>query len=292
MKKLRMTETQVVFWDVQHGNAVYINTPNNRHIVIDLGIGSYSSGEEFSPLQHLKYTYNIDRLDYVIITHPHLDHIDDILNFDSLNPKTLSRPKHLSEESILKDIRLKDKEKFDKYFEICQRYNIPVSTTQNDSGIVENWGGLSIQTYIPSHCSQSNINNHSIVTVIEFEGIKVVFLGDNEPCSYNELMQLAKFNKMVKDADILLASHHGRKSGYHNDFVSLVNPRITVVSDGRFCDTSATDRYSKKSRGWTVYKSDGSSSKRFCLTTRQDGVIVATFGRDNSGNPFLNIKID
>ena len=89
----------------------------------------------------------------------------------------------------------------------------------------------------------------------------------------------------IKNADILLASHHGRESGYHNDFVSLVNPHITVVSDGRFGDTSATNRYSLKSRGWTVYKKDGSSSKRYCLTTRQDGVIVATFGRYENKNP-------
>ena len=286
-----MAETKVVFWDVQHGNAVYINTPNNRHIVIDLGIGSYGSGQEFSPLKHLKYTYGIDQLDYVVITHPHLDHIDDILNFDLLSPKVLLRPKYLSKENILQDARDQDMAKFEKYFEIDKRYNAPISNTFDDPSIAENWGGLKIKTFSPKKCSLSNINNHSIVVIIEYEGIKIVFLGDNESCSYNELLESYECKETIKNADILLASHHGRESGYHNDFVSLVNPRITVVSDGRFGDTSATDRYSAKSRGWTVYKKDGSTSKRYCLTTRQDGTIVTAFG-NNGNSPFLNIKIN
>ena len=35
-------ECTVIFWDVQHGHSTYIKTPNNRHIVIDLGTGDYS----------------------------------------------------------------------------------------------------------------------------------------------------------------------------------------------------------------------------------------------------------
>ena len=176
-----MSETKVVFWDVQHGNAVYINTPNNRHIVIDLGIGSYSAGQEFSPLKHLKYNYGINQLDYVVITHPHLDHIDDILNFDLLNPKVLLRPRHLKRENILKNVRQQDKKKFKKYFEIDERYNSPIRNTYNDPKIAENWGGLKIKTFNPQNCSQSNINNHSIVVVIEYENTKVVFMEITNP---------------------------------------------------------------------------------------------------------------
>jgi len=51
-----MSETaNFKFWDVQHGHATYVNSPNDRHIVIDLGTGSYQDfNEEFSPLIHLK----------------------------------------------------------------------------------------------------------------------------------------------------------------------------------------------------------------------------------------------
>ena len=87
------TSTKVVFWDVQHGHATYIKSPNDRHIVVDLGIGDYSEKNScFSPLQHIRYEYGVTQLNYVIITHPHLDHIDDILNFDALSPQILLRP--------------------------------------------------------------------------------------------------------------------------------------------------------------------------------------------------------
>ena len=39
-------------------------------------------------------------MDEVIITHPHLDHINDILNFDIISPRSLVTPGHLTENEI------------------------------------------------------------------------------------------------------------------------------------------------------------------------------------------------
>jgi competence protein ComEC len=48
-------EILVVIYDVQHGSAAYIQTPNGKHIMIDLGTGSLEDGEAtFSPLLRLK----------------------------------------------------------------------------------------------------------------------------------------------------------------------------------------------------------------------------------------------
>lgn len=287
-----MSEALIIFWDVEHGHAAYLRSPNGRHIVIDLGTGSFESGEEFSPLYHLKSQYKINQLDYVIITHPHVDHIDDILNFDSLNPKLLHRPKHLDKKPILDNASDTDKPKLEKYFEISERYNTSIpDTSPNSTKNPANWGGLNIKTFTPSKCAQSNINNHSVVTVFSFEGLKVLIPGDNEPPSWNELNDVDGFKDLTKDVDVLLASHHGRKSGFDNDTMKHFNPRITVVSDGAYTDTSASSRYSAISRGWMVYKKDGTSEKRFCLTTRDDGVITVKFGKVTNGNPFLNVKI-
>ena len=290
-KRENMSEAKIIFWDVEHGHASYLCTPNGRHIVVDLGTGSYDSGDEFSPLNHLKYHYGINQLDYVIITHPHVDHIDDIVSFDSLNPKVLLRPKHLDKDPILNTATDTDKPKLEKYFEISERYNTPISETSPDSPKnPHNWGGLIIKSFVPSKLSQSNLNNHSVVAVFSFGGIKILVPGDNEPPSWNELKEMSDFCDCTKDIDILLAPHHGRKSGFDNDTMRHFNPRLTVVSDGAYCDTSATSRYSDISRGWEVYKSDGTSEERFCLTTRNDGVITVSFGIDANGNPFLHIK--
>src|SRR5690242_15012967 len=240
---------EIVFWDVQHGHATYIKSPNGRHIVIDLGIGSYDDNNQtFSPLLHLKNGYGVKQLDYVIITHPHLDHIDDILNIDTLNPKVLNRPKQITnaevmqEEVKIKTIRNQDKPIFEKYCEINNRYNQPIQEHDtNNTSNPDNFGGLVIKTFTPTSCDHNNFNNHSIITVLEYASIKVVIPGDNEKCSFEELMKRQDFKDAIKDADILLAPHHGRESGYYDDFVTLVNPRLTIVSDGRFCETSANE---------------------------------------------------
>lgn len=100
----------------------------------------------------------------------------------------------------------------------------------------------------------TNLNNYSIVVVLEYAGIKIVIPGDNEKSSLDELMERKDFKDAVSNAYILLAPHHGRESGYNSDFVSLVNPSLTIISDGKYCDTSANKRYSQNSSGWEVYK--------------------------------------
>jgi len=291
-----MGECTVVFWDVQHGHATYIKTPNNRHIVVDLGTGDYSGHNlEFSPLKQLRYKYNVTQMDYVVITHPHRDHIDDILNFDLVNPKVLNVPRHITDEEVMEGVQEKDRAKYEKYCEIKNRYNSDIAEDSvNIISKPENWGGLKIQTFKPTSCNHNNFNNHSIVVVIEFATTKIVIPGDNQECSYVELMSRPSFMTAIKDADILLAPHHGRESGYNADFVNQVNPKLTVVSDGRFCETSANGRYSAKSSGWKVHYKSGGSEIRKCLTTNTDGEVVAKFGydSDNNNRPYLSITVE
>ncbi|MGN6492894.1 MAG: ComEC/Rec2 family competence protein [Agriterribacter sp.] len=283
---------EMVFWDVQHGHATYIKSPNGKHIVVDLGIGSHDDNNTaFSPLLHLKNNYNVAQLDFAIITHPHLDHIDDILNFDALNPKVLLRPKHLKDEEVYHDqLRDRDKPKFEKYVEISNRYNQTIAESYPAFVKPENYGGLQIQRFLPIGCPRDNFNNHSIISVFTYADVKVIVPGDNEDESFEELLQSEAFIKAISGADILLAPHHGRISGYYDDFVNLIYPRLTIVSDGRFCDTSANPRYSSKSRGWSVFKG-GIETKRKCLTTNSDGEVFVRFGYDENGKRFLNVRI-
>ena len=122
--------------------------------------------------------------------------------------------------------------------------------------------------------------------------MKVVIPGDNEKGSFDELMGRTSFMNAIENADILLAPHHGRESGYNVDFVNHVNPRLTVVSDGRFCETSANGRYSAKSRGWTVHRRNGMSIERKCLTTNSDGEVLVKFGYNDDNSRFLSVAID
>ena len=133
------------------------------------------------------------------------------------------------------------------------------------------------------------MNNHSIVTVFEEAGIKVVVPGDNEACSFDELLKRLDFRVAVANADVLLAPHHGRKAGTHAGFLKLVNPKLCVISDGRATKTNAVSDYSKAARGVYVHRRSGSSSIRYCLSTRSDGTIRVNFGQGVAG-PFLYVE--
>src|ERR1700704_1799061 len=162
---------EFVFWDVQHGHATYIRTPNDRHIMVDLGTGSYGNQREFSPLLHLKNKYGVQQLDFVAITHPHRDHIDDIFNFDELSPKTLQRPVHLTESEIRGGNQSRDSEKINKYLEIHNRYNQPVDSL-GEPGRAESWGGVKWSHFTSTKCDRRNLNNHSIVHILEYAQCK------------------------------------------------------------------------------------------------------------------------
>ncbi|HXP51354.1 MAG TPA: MBL fold metallo-hydrolase, partial [Bacteroidia bacterium] len=174
-------QVEMVFWDVQHGNSTYIKTPNDKHLVIDLGTGS-KSDEGFSPLLHLKKKYKVEQLDLVTITHPHKDHMDDLMNFDELQPIVFTRPFHLKDSEILTDrVRDNDKPLYEKYIALTKKYTSPLaSDASSNYRKSQNLGGLEISEFIPQSYSTSNLNNHSVITVLSYADIKVVLPGDNE----------------------------------------------------------------------------------------------------------------
>lgn len=284
---------EFVFWDVQHGSATYIKTPNGKNIVIDLGTGSYGdSNFEFSPLLYLKNYYEIERLDGVIITHPHSDHLDDIFHFYELSPRALFRPNHLSESDIRNGNREQDAEVINKYLEINTNYSSEISTEENPFN-AQNNGGVEFQFFSPVSCSTNNLNNHSIVSVISHAHCKIIISGDNEPPSWNELLERDDFKSAIERTHIIVAPHHGRESGFSPELFEHINtPKLTIISDGRFCDTSATNRYSDKMEGWTVYKRSGGEEIRKCISTRNDGVILVKFWENSEGQPYLNVIIN
>lgn len=280
---------KITIWDVQHGSAVHMRTPNGLDIVLDLGTGTHKGGiANFSPLKYLKEQKKVAYLDGVIITHPHRDHLDDIFNFDYLNPTVLHRPRHLSEDDVISANRSQDQDIINKYLEINRRYNTPVVQSPFQK---ENNGGVDIKMFTPRESAHSNINNHSIVTIITYARSRILLPGDNEPESWLELLGNADFRNAIAGTDVILAPHHGRDSGFCNDLFSYFTPKLVVISDGRYCDSSATDRYGRIASGWTVHRRNGDDVERKCVTTRNDGDIVIELGM-NEDRPFLSVKID
>ncbi len=277
-------------WDVAHGSAAYLKTPEGRHVVVDLGIGDTSTRDAaFSPLLHL-HRMGIQQLDQVILTHPHRDHLDDISNFNLLSPRVLLRPRHLTDDDVRAGNQGRDGPVIEKYLEINAQYAAPVPSGAyplHDAN-----SGMRIRTYQPTQCARTNLNNHSIVSFFGFAGSTICLPGDNEAASWRELLEDADFRRDLASVDILVAAHHGREAGYCEDIFDLCKPALVCVSDGEARGTSAVGKYFNRSRGWEVHsRSGGRSESRYVLTTRTDGSI-----RIRSGfgpvRPFMEVSIE
>ena len=280
---------QLNMWNVDHGSAAYVSTPNDKRFIFDLGtLGG------FSILESLKKA-GISYVDRVTITHPHMDHIDDILNLDGLDFTTLCTPRHLTEDDIRggnPKLNGEPEAKIKKYLQIRDHYAYPVDLG-SDATLPQNNAGVKVQTFCPSQSSTSNLNNHSIVTILEYEGLKILIPGDNESPSWEELLSRSDFREAIRGTDVLVAAHHGRESGFHRPLFDYFNPYITLISDGRVVGTSVTGKYDDVTIGWPVQKrGDGTEHQRKCLTTRNDGLIKVKVSPNPPGGCYLDVSID
>ncbi len=281
-------ELEMIVWDVQHGNAIYMKTPNGMNFMFDIGTGSYSGGQEFSPLRYLKTRWGMDTLHYLVISHPHADHISDIKNMFELDlmAEVLLRP-HVDESLIWNSNQEKFREIIDKYLELSRRYTKDVSEEKNPI-IPKNNGGVRISHFIQHKKGVSNINNHSVVSIVEYNDEKIILPGDIESPGWEALMENNDFLEAIEGTTIFVASHHGRESGFYKEIFEYFTPDIVIVSDGRFSNTSVTDRYRRYSNGFNVKsRSNGNIKTRYVLTTRKDGVIYI---RINEEGKHITIK--
>ena len=127
-----------------------------------------------------------------------------------------------------------------------------------------------------------------------YAGVKFLMPGDNEPPSWGELLADQNFTSSIEGTHVLVAPHHGRASGFHAPLFERITPLLTIISDGRFVDTSATSRYSAKTKGWKVSRRNGPQVERKCVTTRNDGAIdvVVTPPVFTGGKATLGVTIN
>lgn len=262
-------------WNVELGLAVHIKTPNNKFIVIDLG-----SRANLSPISKL-YCKNVG---YMVITHPHHDHFSDIRRIGNASPLVLNRCKSYSREELMDGVQANQKEDFITYCDFVESYNGPVGPG-NDPTNENTFDGLTAKVYSCSDLNKNNKNHFSAIVVLQLGNARIVVCGDNTPESLQELMKNDSFKDDVRSAWVLVAPHHGRESGYYNEFVSHVNPYLTVISDTNVGSTSVTEKYDQHTRGWKVYNnSTRKTEDRKCVSTRNDGNIKIEFGESDS-NP-------
>lgn len=197
--------------DVGQADCIVIHQGDHA-MIIDAG----NNADSTFVVNQLK-NMGIDRLDVVIGTHPHEDHIgglDAVINSFEIGaiymPKVSNNTKTF--EDVLTAIR-----------------NKGLSVTTPVPGTAFTLGD-EVQCLIlaPNSASYDDLNNYSIVLKLTYNGKSFIFTGDAEIDSEEEI--LAKGYDLK--ADVLKVGHHGSTSSTSDEFLQSVSPEYAVICVG------------------------------------------------------------
>lgn len=281
----------ILVFNVKSANAIWVSTPNNKNIMYDIGVGRTPEGRVFSPLQYV-YQNGVRHLDALVLTHPHGDHVDGIDDLRLFSIGMLTCARQISRDEILAGNSDNAKDWVDAYLSLDRTYSTPVIDAESVYN-PQNNGGVKILTFGQRETAVSNLNNRSIVSVMEYLGMKVLIPGDAEPAAFRQLLQDSNFVRAIKGVDVMIVPHHGRESGYCAEIFEHFSPRVCIVSDGEVQETDATPLYSQKATGVKVVNkhTEMLEKGRKCLTTRSDGAMLISFYA-NEANPNGAFRIE
>lgn len=293
LKSKEEAAVDIYLWDVEHGDCLLIKGPE-ENIVIDLS--QHRNG--FSPSKNM--AQYLDEVNTLLISHPDRDHIEDILNFyDEFSPKTFVRPKSATKYlKHKKENVYPDDEEYqkitEKYLQITEeRYTNTPSTSldspQRNRGLTVTTHRLSEHDISPpkplseyDDDENPNVNNLSLLSIIEYEDFKIVTAGDLKKKAIEKLLEDSEVRQDLIGTDVLIAPHHGRKSSYCSELFNVISPDLVLVSDKSGVDPSqtATGRYSRQAGGKWVKSANGKSEskERYCVSTRDVGYINLKVG--------------
>ncbi|MHB0997808.1 MAG: ComEC/Rec2 family competence protein [Armatimonadota bacterium] len=207
---------KVHFIDVGQGDSVLIQTPDGRNILVDAG-PSESSDDVVDYLT----SNGVQRIDLLVITHPHSDHIggmpDVIDRFGVSSVLDLGYP-HGSQ---------KYKEVLSKILSRKIQYSTPSEWVDKQIG-----SGVSFHLVWPDSdnlkYNKSDINDLSIVLRLSYG--KISFLLTSDIGTDVENIILSKNDKIR--STVLKVAHHGSAESTSNEFLEAVKPSFAVISVG------------------------------------------------------------
>lgn len=304
----------VRIWDVAHGSAAYMRA-GNKDVVLDCG-----ASDQFSPLAWLNTPYyGMNSIDFLIISHPHEDHIEDLDVMKGLGLRDsnliFSRPKRATElvEENLEEAKEKGKQEYIKdakyYLNVLDEFdktpNILPSSPQwamtgTETGQARADGGIPKRgvtfhnwsvSEIKGSSNYEKLNNLSQLTLVNCYGFKMVSAGDMLKAGINDIKDNEEAMDAIADAHVLIAPHHGRASSFDSEFVKHINPELVVFSD-KTADHTVSGKYGPLANGKFVMNENTETGNiRSVVSTNSDGRIriqanneddwwVTVYGRD------------
>lgn len=200
---------EVVMFEVGEADCHLIKYPYNKNtILIDTGKNEYKIKNEVIP--YLK-SIGIKKIDYLIITHGDEDHIGGsitlINNFQVKNVILNKGTFTDLEKELIKNLNKK---------KIPYQININKINISNHT------------IYLLNNTKYNNENDNSIITYFTYQKYKFLYMGDASITTEDNLLE----NYNLNNISILKVGHHGSNTSSSKDFISQINPSISLISVG------------------------------------------------------------
>lgn len=200
------------FIDVGQGDCTFLQLPNGENMLIDAG--NPENAEQIA--QYLEDN-GCERLNYVIATHPHSDHIGamaDILSEFGADEIYLPDVSHTSFA-------------FEEMLNAIDENGISAKAARAGVRIL-NEGTLKAELIAPVRDDYSELNNFSAVLRLTYGKTSFLFMGDAEKSAERDILA----SGADVHADVLKCGHHGGNTCSGEDFIKSVNPQCAVISCG------------------------------------------------------------
>jgi competence protein ComEC len=215
----------ITVFDVGQGDCILVQAPGGRTMLVDGGgmPGQYASGYDVGRevVVPALLTRGVGRIDVLVITHPHEDHIGGICAVLAAVPVRM----------VLDPMLPCDSESYQRVCEEAQRRGIPVHRATEGQRL--NLGeDIYVDILNPPDPrltdTGSDLNDNSVVLRLVHGGLSVLLAADVERAG---AMRLARLGNDVRST-VLKVPHHGSAGPAVPAFLEAVSPELAIVSVG------------------------------------------------------------
>ncbi len=209
--------TQVYYLNVGQGDCEVIRLKTGENILIDSG-----NPETAQELVDVLRQLGVKKIDHLIATHPHADHIGAMAKIiQSLDIGEIYMPK-IAEKQI------PTTNTYEKLLKAIDTKGMKITAAKGGMTVLEN-GDERLEILAPNSPKYDDLNNYSVVVKLTSGEKRFLFTGDAQ--TENEKEMLAKGYDLK--SDVLKCGHHGSSTSTSAAFLKAVRPSAAVISCGR-----------------------------------------------------------